>query len=250
MAITKVSSFQNFLPSADNVSEMVRKNRRRKFLVHRSFQLHYLFYIILTLFIVSATGMVGSYFGIWASVIDAFSQASVRNRVVTAAQISEYEQARQLVSKDVEAGLKPASPLDNQGLLRAFRETELLGIREQELIREIMNETNKRMVHLGFVLIILIGWSSIYLTHKVAGPIFKIKQYFDSLRAGDLTLRIQFRKSDEVGDLAPPFNEMVSSLDTSIGNMKRALREAPEIPLVQKLKRQLEHFKTTSDKLS
>lgn len=193
--------------------------------------------------------MVGSYFGIWASVINAFSHAAVRNRVITAAQISEYEQARQPTSKAGGAGLQPAPPADAQGLLRAFRETELLSIREQELIREIMNDTNKRMMRLGLILISLIGWGSIYLTHKLAGPLFKIKQYFDSLRAGDLTLRIRFRKSDEIRDLAPPFNEMASSLDTSIGNLKRTLREGPEIPIVQKLKRQLAHFKTTSDKL-
>ena len=118
---------------------------------------------------------------------------------------------------------------------------------EKELIREIMDETNQKMLALGAVLLIFIGWGSIFLTHKIAGPLFKFGQYFQELTKGNLSIRIRLRKFDEARNLELRFNEMAAALDASVAKMKRIVREMPREAVIEELNKELVKLKTTSD---
>jgi methyl-accepting chemotaxis protein len=213
---------------------MSQRNRRKKFLIHKPLQLHYLFYFVSVLLTVSAVGLTGHYFGVWAKALQIFSPAEVQNTLTTAAQISEYEQAR-----------RPYPHRKTSASLRSFREIDLLSAREQEIVQNVLLDTSLRIAVLGVLVIILIGWGTIYLTHKVAGPIFKLKQYCHALASGDLTVRLRFRKFDEAQDVAPHFNEMAANLDTSIGNIKNAVRNLPSDTAKKEIEKELSRFKTT-----
>ncbi len=215
---------------------MKTKNRRKHFLVDKSLQFHYLLYIVATLAIVAGVGMTGSYFGIWGSVVKTFSEESLHETMVTAAQINEYEQAR-----------RPSPKTTALPSIRTYQETSLLSERQKELIREIMDETNQKMLTLGALLLIFIGWGSIFLTHKIAGPIFKFGQYFQELAKGNLALRIKLRKFDEARNLELRFNEMAAALDATVAKMKRIAREMPRETALDELKKELSKIKTTSD---
>lgn len=215
---------------------MKTKNRRKHFLIDKSLQIHYSLYIVMALALVSAVGMTGSYFGIWGSVIKAFSEEALHETMMTAAQINEYEQARRPFLK------KQPTPS-----IRTYQETSLLSERQKELIHEIMTETNQKMLTLGAFLLIFIGWGSIFLTHKIAGPIFKFAQYFQELGKGNLAIRIRLRKFDEARNLELSFNEMAAALDAAAGKLKRITREAPRETVIEELKKELAKFKTTSD---
>lgn len=212
------------------------KNRRRHFLIDKKLQLHYVLYIMLTLAVVSAAGMTGSYFGIWGSALKVFSEESLRETLMTAAQLNEYEQARQPMVK--------LSPLPS---LRTYQGTSLLSERQKELVRQAMDETNQKMLALGIFLLIFIGWGSIFLTHKIAGPLFKFGQYFRELGAGNLAARIKLRKFDEAQNLESQFNEMAAALDATVAKMKRIAREMPRERAIDELKKELSKLKTTSD---
>ena len=62
------------------------------------------------------------------------------------------------------------------------------------------------------VLIPAVAVFSIYLTHRLAGPLFRIEQTARELIRGNLALRIQFRKGDELHELAGLLNEVLDSL--------------------------------------
>jgi len=53
----------------------------------------------------------------------------------------------------------------------------------------------------------------IIISHKIAGPLFRLKQYIIAVRNGKYTKEIKFRKTDQLHDLADDFNMMVMSLD-------------------------------------
>ncbi len=59
---------------------------------------------------------------------------------------------------------------------------------------------------------------SIYLTHRLAGPLFRFEQTARELIQGNLALRIRLRKGDELHDLAGLLNEVLDTLE-------RAFRE-------------------------
>ncbi|OGS46564.1 MAG: hypothetical protein A2539_01665 [Elusimicrobia bacterium RIFOXYD2_FULL_34_15] len=63
----------------------------------------------------------------------------------------------------------------------------------------------------GTVYALFIGVVSIYISHKIAGPIFKIKkQLKEILETGDTSKKIFLRKGDELADLVEVINEYIS----------------------------------------
>lgn len=52
----------------------------------------------------------------------------------------------------------------------------------------------------------------ILLTHKVAGPLYRIRRQITDVRDGKLPSKIVLRKNDELGHLADSFNEMTEAL--------------------------------------
>jgi methyl-accepting chemotaxis protein len=62
------------------------------------------------------------------------------------------------------------------------------------------------------MMVILIGMLGIYFTHKVAGPIFKMKRLLGEVGAGHLHVDARLRKGDELTDFFEAFTLMVSGL--------------------------------------
>lgn len=212
---------------------MTARNRRRHFLIDKSFQLHYVFYIVLTLSIICSVGMIGNYYGIWASVIKAFSEESLQESLITSTQLDEYEASR-----------RPISKVNQSPSLRTYRETALLSHHQKEIIRQIMDDAHRKTIALGILLLFFIGWGSIFLTHKVAGPLFKLTQYMEALKKGDLTVRIGFRKFDELHYLEKHFNELAAALDASLSKIKAKLKDSKD-PAVMEAKKEISEFKTS-----
>lgn len=213
------------------------KNRRKHFLIEKPLQFRYILYIVTTLTVVSVCGMIGTYFGVWGSVIKAFSEEEIRETLVTASRIYEYEEAR-----------RPKTALEKLTLpsLRFFKETALLSDRQKEILKNILNETHVKLAWLSLFLFVFIGWGSIYLTHKIAGPLYRFTKSFEALTNRDLTLRIRLRKWDEAKHVAQRFNEMMAHLDVSFQKMKRIADEYPKDQALEELKKELAKFKTSA----
>ncbi len=52
----------------------------------------------------------------------------------------------------------------------------------------------------------------IFISHRIAGPLQRLKQYMQKVGGGDLSVRLRFRTYDEIHDVACSFNEMVEGL--------------------------------------
>ncbi len=66
----------------------------------------------------------------------------------------------------------------------------------------------------------------IVLSHRIAGPAFRLQKSVESIRQGDLTNHISLRRKDELGDLAEDVNRLSKSLDEKLGEMKREIVRA------------------------
>jgi nitrogen fixation/metabolism regulation signal transduction histidine kinase len=62
------------------------------------------------------------------------------------------------------------------------------------------------------VMVVLIGLLGIYFTHKVAGPIFKMKKMLRQVGEGHLSVDARLRKGDELQDFFEAFTEMLANL--------------------------------------
>ena len=90
----------------------------------------------------------------------------------------------------------------------------------------------------------LVALISIFLSHRVAGPIYRMEKFLKGVAKGDLSTKLHLRKGDELQDLADAINEMTDDLknrvhklkalmnmtNLEIERLKRALgRDAPDI---------------------
>lgn len=211
-----------------------RPYKRKHFFINRRLQTHYMIYISLALLICTGAAVASMYFGIWGSVLEEFSSTKLQNDLLNAARMREYEQARH-----------PNTNPDI-GTLALFREVELLSTHQQEIWSEILNSTHQRLIIKFLILVGLIAWASIFLTHKIAGPLFRFQKSFHEIASGNLSLRVRLRKLDEAKDIAVTFNEMTQKLDNSFGKMKKIVAsETDPAALKKKIADELSRYQTS-----
>jgi nitrogen fixation/metabolism regulation signal transduction histidine kinase len=78
------------------------------------------------------------------------------------------------------------------------------------------------LVVLGFV-----GFGTIavtlFVSHKIAGPLFRFKQTFKDLAAGNFSNQVRLRKDDQLVEVAGDFNHMITVVRAQLIDTKKAL---------------------------
>src|SRR6266704_2886022 len=70
---------------------------------------------------------------------------------------------------------------------------------------------------------------SIYVTHRLAGPLFRLEQTARELIRGNLALRIRLRKGDELHELAGLLNEVLDTLEQAFRGIRESEAQAREV---------------------
>jgi len=94
----------------------------------------------------------------------------------------------------------------------------LKALAPEDLVGEISRVQAQSAMAVGAVLlghIALILWLGLTLSHKVAGPIYRLRKSMEGLSAGDVSVRITLRRGDRLTDLADAFNQMADALSAS-----------------------------------
>ncbi len=212
--------------------------RRKHFLINKPLQLRYMAYLTLTLITISVVSMLSLYLGIWGGVLDAFSDKRIRDEMLIASQLTQYDEARTGVSQQ------------NLSSLSLFKQSEKLSERQREVFKEILDKSNRTLLLKLGVLFLFIAWGSVYISHKIAGPLYRFSATLDELAKGNVSLRVHLRKSDEAQFLADHFNEALAFLDTTLSKIKNIVGEHDKNPeqLSARLKTELDKIKTSVDK--
>lgn len=217
---------------------MILRERRKHFFINKSLQLRYMLTIVVILLVVIGVSLVNLYFGIWGEILGAFSNEKIRNDLLLASRIQEYEEARAPVSP----------PGDSLSPLTFMRRAEKLSERQREVFKDILNQTNRNLIGKLFLLFALIAWGSIFLSHKIAGPLYRFQRIFEGMARGDLSARCHLRKFDEAKSVAESFNQALESLDSSLTRCQTILKDQSRNPdqLVDRLRGELDRFKTST----
>jgi len=75
------------------------------------------------------------------------------------------------------------------------------------------------------VVTVSIAVISVFFSHKIAGPIYRLEKTLDSVASGDLTVGAHLRTGDQLTVLADEVNAMVRSLNHSVRGCSDALAE-------------------------
>ncbi len=63
------------------------------------------------------------------------------------------------------------------------------------------------------VIMVLLVIAGIFLTHRVAGPVFRVQSDIDRVLAGEKNVRVRFRRHDAFPELAEKVNKLIERID-------------------------------------
>lgn len=89
------------------------------------------------------------------------------------------------------------------------------------LLKEIV-KTNWIFIVAGGLLVVI---ASMFLTHRVAGPLFRFEKTLEEMKKGNFTSEIRLRSKDEAKELAGMFNEF----NTTISLQLKEIRDLADV---------------------
>lgn len=219
---------------------MILRERRRHFFINKPLQLRYMFTLTVIVLALLGVSLIGIYFGVWGEVLESFSDERIQSDLLTASRLQEYEEAR----------LPRVPSSETFSMLSFFRQAERLSERQQEVFQDILNQTNRNLLGKLLPLLILVAGGTIFLSHKIAGPLYRFENVLYQITQGDLSVRCQLRKFDEAKPVAHALNLALTSLDDRLSRLKRIAKENEQNPerLASVLGEELSNFKTSADR--
>jgi hypothetical protein len=188
-------------PSAAPASPAKYKRSVKNYLIDRHFQLKYTGYLVGVAILISA-------------ILGIFLYRTSRDLVQESQMVVEESKK---VSDVVKMNIKN-DPIysDNPELAAAFNAgaTESDHKIEEQQQKVIKQQQTMLYALVGGLtaMVFLIGMLGIYITHKVAGPIYKMKLLLRQVGEGRLTFSGKLRKGDELQDFFETFLKMVADI--------------------------------------
>ena len=100
---------------------------------------------------------------------------------------------------------------------------KLANVYPQGRLIAIVNMVNLRILFVMLFGAPIIVMTGIYASHKIAGPIYRIEKFFESVAGGDFSMPITLRKNDELRSLTDGINKVVDSVNTTLKKEKSDL---------------------------
>lgn len=76
----------------------------------------------------------------------------------------------------------------------------------------------------GVILLAVFGIAGIFISHKIAGPIYRVERVADELKKGNLDVKVRFRKDDDLQELADSLNKMIDGIKGMVSEDKEIIR--------------------------
>jgi len=182
------------------------KYKRRHYLINKRFQLKYTLSILGIIVAVMTVSIGGIYIGMWSSIIENFSEFKVSQDLETAKRIAGYEDVRYKKG--------------DYRIERIFREAELLSSQQREALKNALNAVNRSLFPKIALLAVFIFAGGIFISHKIAGPMYRFEHSAAAAKEGDLTVHFNIRKSDEMKNTASVLEDMIETLRSDMQKIK------------------------------
>ena len=183
-------------------------HKRRNYLINKKFQIKYTLIVLITLLSVMLITTLGIYVGLWTSIMKYLNENRVAQDLETAKRISAYEEVRY-----------------NRGdwrLDKISREAELLSFEQRKTLENALEAINEALMPKVIILIFLMFLGGIFISHKIAGPMYRFEKSAEAVKKGDLTISFNTRKGDAMKKTASTLEDMVETLRFDMERLKSA----------------------------
>jgi len=69
---------------------------------------------------------------------------------------------------------------------------------------------------------------TLYVSHKIGGPLYRIGSILEEIGQGNLNLQVEFRQRDQLKDLVPQINQMTENLNEKIRRIQSQVNDLHE----------------------
>lgn len=104
-------------------------------------------------------------------------------------------------------------------------ESTTLSLPEQEVVASQFLSLHARVWPALLLAFLLFAIHSIFVSHRIAGPLMRFRNTFKAIAAGDLSGWVTLRKHDYLGNEADVLNEMIAGLRAKIKDIDAQYRE-------------------------
>lgn len=111
----------------------------------------------------------------------------------------------------------------------------------REKLADIFSHTSQLLLIPLGVLTAVFAVAGVLLSHKVAGPLYRVEKVSEELAKGNFDVQVKFRKGDDLQDLAVKLNEMIAGMRGMISGDKQLAEEI--LSLAIKLQEDLKKHK-------
>jgi len=189
------------------------KRSARNYLLDSRFQLKYTSYLVGVAIVIN---------GVTGSVIYTTTRDMVDESAKVVEESKKVSEESKKVSEVSRMNIKDLAS-DSPELLAVFNkeadEHDRAIVEQQKAIADQQSALIDRQRLMLFslvggmaLMVVLIGLLGIYFTHKVAGPIYKMKRLLKQVGQGNLKVDARLRKGDELQDFFDAFTQMVAGL--------------------------------------
>jgi len=121
--------------------------------------------------------------------------------------------------------------------------TESESLKLSVLTHAALSTFGNKLLFIFLADIIIIFIMGILISHRIAGPIYKVMKNVKGYKEGDLTQKIVLRKSDLLFELANSINEYTDAIKEKIISIKKISSDLPECKEKETLMQELDKFK-------
>jgi len=85
-----------------------------------------------------------------------------------------------------------------------------------ELVNELLNQSVWPVVIIGIILLLACLWALILATHKIYGPLYRLRMYIKKLCDGEPTDELRFRRGDAIHGLKEIYSDLRKSIEKTL----------------------------------
>ena len=106
---------------------------------------------------------------------------------------------------------------------------ENVGIQTTAVIGNILDKVNLMILFELPILLVIAVFIGILVSHKIAGPVYRLQKVARDVSRGDLTTTVSLRSDDELKNLSDAFNSVIENMQRLVSKDKKLIFELSQI---------------------
>ncbi|MFH1093825.1 MAG: HAMP domain-containing protein [Candidatus Omnitrophota bacterium] len=96
-------------------------------------------------------------------------------------------------------------------------------------IGNVLNNINLMILFELPILLVIASFVGIVISHKIAGPVYRLQKVARDVSRGDLTTSVSLRSDDELKNLSDAFNSVIENMHRLVSKDKKIIFELSQI---------------------